>query len=350
MDILVYGAGAVGGYLGARLSQQAHNVTLVTRQVTADLIASNGLTISENDQRQRTHPTAVTSIRQAFLNGQQYDLIILAMKSYDLISSFDALVAFCPDPKLLLTTQNGIGIEQPLIDQFGANRVIAGSVTIPLRKETSDHIIVEKDGRGLALAPTQAKQNIRQWGSLFQKASIATTVEKDYQAMKWSKALLNMVGNATSAILNRKPGVLYKSDYIFNLEVQMLQEALQVMKALKIPVIDLPGSSAKRLAFGVRRMPRAFLKPILTKVVANGRGNKMPSFQIDLTSGKGKSEVMFHNGAVAEKGAKLGIPTPINHALSDILLKLTNEELDWQAFDGRPKRLAEEIKKYSKQS
>lgn len=346
MDILVYGAGAVGGYLGARLSQQQHNVTLVTREITAELISANGLTISENDQRQRTHPATVTSIRQAFLNGQQYDLIILAMKSYDLLSSFDALVAFCPEPKMLLTTQNGIGIEQPLIDQLGAERVIAGSVTIPLRKETSDHIVVEKAGRGLALAPTQAKQNIRPWGALFQKAGITTVVESNYQAMKWSKALLNMVGNATSAILNRKPGVLYKSDYIFDLEVQMLKEALQVMRAKKIPVLDLPGSPAKRLAFGVKRLPKALLKPILTKVVANGRGNKMPSFQIDLTAGKGKSEVLFHNGAVARMGQAVGVATPINQALSDILTKLTLEELDWQEFDGRPKRLAQEIKKY----
>jgi 2-dehydropantoate 2-reductase len=346
MKILVYGAGAVGGYLGARLSQQNHEVALITRDVTAELIRANGLTISEGGRQERTHPTALTSVVEAFNNGQQYDLIILAMKAYDLTSSFDALVAFCPNPNLILTTQNGIGIEAPLAVHFGAERVIAGSVTIPLRKETSDHIVVEKEGRGLVLAPTQPKQNIKQWGALFQKAGITTAVESDYQAMKWSKALLNMVGNATSAILNRKPGLIYQSDLIFDLEVEMLRETLRVMKAKKLAVIDLPGSQAKRLAFGVQRMPRALLKPIMTSLVTEGRGNKMPSFQLDLTSGKGKSEVIFHNGAVAQAGQELRIPTPVNAALNDILLKLTREELDWREFDGRPKRLALEVKKY----
>lgn len=346
MKILVYGAGAVGGYLGARLSHQKHQVSLVTREVTAEIVKANGLSISEAGRRDTTYPTVFTSVVEAFNEGQQYDLIILSMKSYDLTSSFDALVAFCPDPNMLITTQNGIGIEQPLAEHFGAQRVIAGSVTIPLRKQTSDHIVVEKDDRGLALAPTQTGQNIRQWAALFQKAGIITVIESDYHAMKWSKALLNMVGNATSAILNRKPGLLYKSDYIFNLEVQMLRETLRVMKAKKLKVIDLPGSPAKRLAFGIRRMPKPLLKPILTSIVASGRGNKMPSFQLDLTSGKGKSEVIFHNGAIAQAGQEVGVPTPVNTALNDILMKLTREELDWRDFDGRPKRLALEMKPY----
>jgi 2-dehydropantoate 2-reductase len=164
--------------------------------------------------------------------------------------------------------------------------------------------------------------------------------------MKWSKALLNIVGNATSAILNRRPGLIYKSDILFDIEVRMLKETLAVMKAKKINVIDLPGSGAKRLAFGVQRLPKSMLKPIMTNLVSSGRGDKMPSFQIDLMAGKGKSEVLFHNGAIAQAGQEVGIVTPINAALNDILMRLTLEELDWREFDGRPKRLAVEIKRY----
>lgn len=346
MDILVYGAGAVGGYLGARLLQQKHQVTMIAREVTAELITLNGLSITEHGERERVRPKVLTSAMAAFQDGRAYDLIIMGVKSYDLEEALNTIVAFCPQPPTILTTGNGIGVEQPFVAQFGAEKVIAGSVTIPLSKQTSDHIVVQKEGRGLALAPTQAKQNIKQWGALFQKAGITTQLENNYQAMKWSKALLNMVGNATSAILNRKPGILYKSDAIFNLEVQMLQETLAVMKAKKLPVIDLPGSSAKKLAFGVRRLPRSMLKGRMVSAVTSGRGDKMPSFHIDLTSGKGKSEVIYHNGAVAAAGKALGIATPVNAALNDILLKLIREEMDWREFDGRPQRLMAEVRKY----
>lgn len=346
MKILIYGAGAIGGYLGGRLLQQNHDVTLIAREVSAEIINKSGLDISEGGERSHTNPLVLTSVLQAFDQEQQYDLIIMSMKSYDLLPSLDALVAFCPDPAMILAIQNGIGVEQPLIDQYGAERIISGAVTIPISRETTDHIVVEKEDRGLALAPTQPGQNIKQWGLLFKKAGIKTELMNNYQEMKWSKALLNLVGNATSAILNRRPGLIYKSDIVFDLEVRMLKETLAVMKAKKINVIDLPGSGAKRLAFGVQRLPRSMLKPIMTNLVSSGRGDKMPSFQIDLMAGKGKSEVVYHNGAIAQAGQEVGVPTPINAALFDILKRLTMEELDWREFDGRPKRLAVEIKHF----
>ena len=346
MDILIYGAGAVGGYLGARLAQQQHNVTLIAREVMANLISETGLEVTEDGERVVTHPTAVTSVAQAFKDGQQYDLIILAMKAYDINSSIDPLIAFCPEPRMILTTHNGIGIEKGLIKQFGAEHVIAGSFTLPIRKETTTQLVAERSDGGICLAPTQPKQDIKQWAKLFKEAGLETELYKEYESMKWSKALLNIIANATSAILNRRPGLIYRSDPIFDLEIKMLKEALAVMKAAGHKVVDLPAVPATKLAFSVRRLPRALLKPGLTKLVADGRGDKMPSFHIDLTIGKGKSEVVYHNGAIAKVGKELGVPTPVNAALTDILWKLTLEKLDWREFNGKPSRLVQEVKRY----
>ena len=346
MDILIYGAGAVGGYLGARLTQQKHNVTLITRDVMAKLISETGLEVTENDERVVTRPTAVTSVAQAFKDGQQYDLIILAMKSYDIARAIDPLIAFCPEPNMMLTTQNGIGVEKGLIKQFGAQRVIAGSFTLPIRKETTTQLVAERSDGGMCLSPTKAGQDIRQWLQLFKDAGLTTKAYKEYESMKWSKAFLNIIANATSAILNRRPGLIYRSDAIFDLELKMLHETLAVMQAAGHKVVDLPAVPATKLAFSVKRLPRGLLKPGLTKLVAEGRGDKMPSFHIDLTIGKGKSEVVYHNGAIAKAGKSLGIPTPVNAALTDILWKLTMEKLDWREFNGRPSRLVQEVKRY----
>lgn len=346
MDILIYGAGAVGGYLGARLAKQKHNVTLITRDVTAKLISETGLELTQGDERIVTRPTAVTSVAQAYKNGQAYDLIILGMKAYDLAAAIHPLVAFCPQPNMLITTQNGIGVEKGLIKQFGAEHVIAGSFTLPIRKETTTQLVAERTDGGLCLAPTQPNQDIKEWLKLFKEAGLETQKYKSYESMKWSKALLNIIANATSAILNRRPGVVYRSDQIFDLEIMMLQETLAVMKAAGHKVVDLPAVPASKLAFSVRRLPRSLLKPGLSKLVADGRGDKMPSFHIDLNSGKGKSEVVYHNGAIAKAGKELGIPTPINAALTDILWKLTLEKLDWREFNGRPQRLIQEVKRY----
>ena len=339
MKILVYGAGAVGGYLGGKLLQSGHNVTLVARSVTAELISKHGLQLVENGKTAVLQPRLATTIAQAFQMESAYDLIIMGMKSYDIKKALDPLVAFCDAPNMVITTQNGIGVERPLIRQYGAEHVIAGSVTVPISKEFSHKLVVEKGGRGLGLAPTQAKQPIKQWVQLFHQAGIKTVAVKNYQAMKWSKAFLNIVGNATAAILNRSPGRIYRSDALFRLEMRMLMETLAVMEALKLPLVDLPGASSKRLAFGVRRVPDWLLQPILTPVVSQGRGGKMPTFHIDLSLGKGKSEVTYHNAAIAAAGKANGVPTPVNQALATILLKLTREEIDWREYDGNAKRL-----------
>lgn len=347
MRVLVYGAGAVGGYLGARLCQHGHDVTLIMRPTAAVAIQSQGLAIAEGGKTVRTHPRLATSVAQAFMNqAAAYDLIILGMKSYDLVEALDPLVAFCPQPPMVVTTQNGIGVERPLIEQFGAEHVLAGSFTIPVRKETTHSLVAERTDGGFALAPTQLGQAIGQWQQLFQQAEVKAVVIRDYQAMKWSKALLNIVANASCAILNRSPEAIYKSDIIYDLEIRMIKEALAVMAVLKLKVLDLPGPSIPGFVTGVKRLPKLLFRPILTNKVVSGRGEKMPSFYMDLAAGKGKSEVVFHNGAIAEAGAAHGVATPVNQALADILLKLTREELDWREFDGKPKRLLAEVRHY----
>jgi 2-dehydropantoate 2-reductase len=348
MRILVYGSGAVGGYLGGKLAHAGQDVTLVARPVIADAINNNGLLITEAGHTFKTQPTALPAIARAFMeDAAPYDLIILAMKSYDVKAALDPLIAFCPEPAALMTTQNGVGIEEIVSQNFGVGRVTTAAVTIPITKETTNHLIVEQDNRGLALAPVQAGQPVTKWANMLDQAGIHIQTVNNYQAMKWSKVLLNILGNASSAILNRPPSVLYKSPAIFNMEVDMIREALRVMNGLKLNAVDLPGIPTGRLIFGVRYLPRFLLQPILTQLLAkNGRGDKMPSFHIDLTTGKGKSEVIFHNGAIARAGRQLNIHTPINATLTDILLKLSREELDWRDYDGNAKRLLADIRRY----
>jgi 2-dehydropantoate 2-reductase len=164
--------------------------------------------------------------------------------------------------------------------------------------------------------------------------------------MKWSKALLNMIGNATSAILNRHPKLIYDYGPTFRVEKAMIKEMLAVMDKQKIKVVDLPGTSTTKLVFAIKRLPNALVQPVLTRVVSSGRGEKMPSFHIDLTARKPDNEVRFHNGAVAEYGRLVGVSTPVNLALNDIVMKLARGELDFETFNGNIKRLVTEVRKY----
>ena len=95
-----------------------------------------------------------------------------------------------------------------------------------------------------------------------------------------------------------------------------------MMEAQGVEVVDLPGTPVRALAFATR-LPLWVSRPLLGACRGRGRGGKMPSFHIDLHSGRGQSEVEYLHGAVVRSGQNLGVPTPVNKALTETLLALT---------------------------
>jgi 2-dehydropantoate 2-reductase len=270
------------------------------------------------------------------------------MKSYDLADAVEQLAVVCPSPARVMGTQNGIGVEEIIAGRFGAERTLSGAVTIPISRFGPNHLMVEKEGRGLGIAPVERGRAIEEWVALFRAASINAGSLPDYREMKWSKAFLNIMGNATSAILNRPPADLYRLETVFDLEMRMLREMLAAMKRLGLAVINLPGASARSLARLPAHAPRALLRPVFTQVIVHGRGDKMPSFHMDLAGGKRQSEVCFHNGAIAEAGRRAGLPMPVNAALNDTLMQLTEGKMERGTFDGRPDRLLALVDQYER--
>ncbi len=347
MEILVYGAGAVGGYLGGRLALAGHGVTVVDRPETVTAIERDGLLITQSATTSRAPVRGVSRLAEAF-EATGYDLILFGMKAYDVAAAADALAAVCPDPPQVMGIQNGIGIEEAIAGRFGAGRTLAGSVTIPISRAGLTHLLVEAGGRGLGIAPLEQGRDMARWVDLFAGAGIKTATLPDYRAMKWSKAFLNIMGNASSAILNRPPAEVYRHGAMFDLEMRMLREMLAVMKRLGFSITNLPGASARPLARSLAYAPRFLLRPVFNQIIVHGRGDKMPSFHIDLAGGKERSEVTFHNGAIADAGERLGLATPVNRTLNDVLLQLARGEVDRAAYDGRPDRLLAAVRQYER--
>ena len=346
MNILVYGAGAVGGYLGGKLARAGQRVTLITRPDTAAAIARDGLAITDGDETFMAPVRAVSDLAAAFATSPAYDLIILGMKSYDVAEAVGQLAAHCPAPAQVMGTQNGIGVEELVASCFGAGRTLAVAVTIPISRQGPGRLMVERAGRGLGIAPVAPGGDVGEWVALFRAAGINAGARADYKAMKWSKAFLNIMGNATSAILNRPPADLYRLRPIFDLEMSMLHETLAVMRRLGLKVINLPGATARPLARTLAYAPRPLLRLVFTQVIIHGRGDKMPSFHIDLASGKGRSEVLFHNGAIAAAAERAGLAAPVNAALNRVLMGLTQGELSPATFDGRPDQLLAIVERF----
>ncbi|MCZ7673430.1 MAG: hypothetical protein M5U34_43095 [Chloroflexi bacterium] len=86
--------------LAAVWPHAGHDVTFIVREVTANAIAEQGLTLTEAGESIMVQPQLTTSIAQTFMaENTRFELIILGMKAYDLATAVDHLVAFCPNPR-----------------------------------------------------------------------------------------------------------------------------------------------------------------------------------------------------------------------------------------------------------
>lgn len=343
MKILVMGAGAIGCFVGGCLAGSGQQVTLVGRAALMQKIATEGVTLRRpGHQLQTVFPATATAVPL----DSSFDVILLTVKAPDTLQAIKDLAALNHN-SFVVSLQNGIGNEEQLAGAFGPERVIAGTITIPIQAPEPGVIEVSKAKGGLGLAGLHPGQPVEALAGMLNQAGLTTPVYSDYRAMKWSKLLLNIVTNASSAILNLPPAAIIARPELFDLEIRALQEGVTVMRAQHIRAVKLPGYPVDWLArlMTVRWLPPAVNRVLLRPAMASGRGTKMPSLQIDLAAGRSTSEVNVLNGAIVEAGQKLGVTTPVNRAFTIILSDLVAGRREWAEYQNQPEKLIKEIKK-----
>lgn len=344
MTIVVVGAGAIGLLVAGRLAESAQRAILLARPRMAQAIEQGGLRILERGGLTIVD-NLTTIVHTADLppDDRNPELAILCVKGYDTASALPTLEAL--RPQFVLTLQNGLGNEEILAERFGAARVIGGAITIPVEVEAPGRIALTRRG-GIGLAPMRPSgQAATDWAAGALRAAGFDVGEfADYRALKWSKALLNILGNASAAILDMPVAEVFSDRRLIALERGAFLEALAVMSHLGIQTIDLPHHPVGALARAMRYMPTMLLYPLLRKLIAGGRGNKPPSLQIELARGNPRSEGAFLNGAIARAAAEAGLEAPINHALWETLREIATGEISWDEYRRKPERLLEAIR------
>ncbi len=344
LKILSFGAGAIGTYIGGSLALAGEQLVFIEQPTVAAELRGRGMRLDLSlDKRRKLAETSVlapgsfvvaASLEEALRYGP-FDVALYALKSFDTAAAIEDLRPFASRMPPIWCLSNGVDNEPALEALLGSERVIAGTVTSAIGRRAAGDIVLERlRGVGitalhplserLAGAANAAYLNAR----LFRKAS----------AMKWSKMLTNLLANPTSAILDMTAAQVFANPKLYRIEVQVLRECLAVMEAQGIPVVDLPGTPVRMLAFATR-LPLWLSRPLLGRAAGAGRGGKMPSFHIDLHSGRGKSEVEYLHGAVVRAGERLGVPTPANRVLCDTLMALTRGEIPLEEFAGQPEKL-----------
>ena len=126
MKILVLGAGAVGGYWGARLTQAGIDTTFLLREKRAEKVRKEGLVV-KSPKGDAVVPVKVVTKGS---EGGPYDVIVLACKAYDLDSAMDAIAPALGPDGTIVPMLNGHAHFAALDAKFGAARVAGGLARI----------------------------------------------------------------------------------------------------------------------------------------------------------------------------------------------------------------------------
>jgi 2-dehydropantoate 2-reductase len=147
MRILVVGAGAIGGYFGARLLDAKRDVTFLVRARRAAELEKTGLVVKSKlgDIALPPPPTVAAEA----IKGP-YDLVLLSCKAYDLAGAMDSLVPAVGPETAILPLLNGIAHLEALPAHFDKKNVLGGQVAISLALDAEGHILHLNDGLSLS--------------------------------------------------------------------------------------------------------------------------------------------------------------------------------------------------------
>jgi 2-dehydropantoate 2-reductase len=324
------------------LAASGHSVTLLGRAKLVQTVKNNGLHLRWPDGSAQTlHPDAVENLND-LPRLAEVELVLFTVKSFDTAEAARAFAGKLSPGARVMSLQNGVGNEEVLVEILPQQGIVAGSITLPVEVPQLGTIVVSKDKGGIGVAPVSAGVEVADIAQALQEAGFTVAEYSDYRSLKWSKLLMNIISNAASAILDMPPGEATAHSCVFNLELAAMRETIAVMRAQGLEVVALPSYPLPSLAKALRWLPNFALRPILRPILIGGRGDKLPSLQLELRKGRNQSEVTVLNQAVANAARKGGVVAPVNKKMSEILQGIVAGEIPWKTYRGKPEMLCAE--------
>ncbi|MBS3773339.1 MAG: 2-dehydropantoate 2-reductase [Candidatus Thermoplasmatota archaeon] len=292
---MVYGAGALGSFVGGMLSRQ-HMVTLVGRREHMTAVRRRGLHISGTTELV-VHPAAATA-----LPDRGADLVILTVKAYDTVGAARDIHASCDAP--VLSLQNGLDNERTLSEIHGKRRVIGGVTSHGIRyigpgriahTGLGDTVIGELDGT--------MSERVEAIAQALSDCGIATATTGAIWRELWRKAIVNAAINPVTALLRCPNGFLLENEGTRRLMRDVCDEGIAVAGACNIDV----GSVFEQAELVARR-------------TASNHSSMLQSIQ------RGRpTEIEHINGVIVSCGEKHGVATPVNETLTRLVRALEKE-------------------------
>ncbi len=297
MKLAIIGAGALGSVIGFHLAASNEVILIDLWHEHINAINTNGLCCVADDSEQirvlaaTTDPTLVEPVTVALITVKAAQTAWAATVAAQILQ---------PDG-VAYTLQNGLGNVELLAHQLGSQRVGQGVTTLGATMIAPGRVRLA--GRGTTtFSATPSLSIAYAVANAFRACSLPASVSTDLIGLVWNKLIVNVGINALTAILRVPNGALATIPEASKLVRRAVEEAVAVAQAAGI-TIGLADPVAETLA------------------VAQATAANRSSMLQDILRGT-PTEIETINGAIVREGQRLGVPTPFNAFLCDLVTAL----------------------------
>jgi len=299
MKIIVVGVGGVGGYFGARLVEAGLDVTFIARGKHLDSILKKGLVLKSIDGNYTVFPVKATDNINEIENP---DLIILAVKSWQIIEVAKKIKPILTKNTMILPLQNGVDNVEKLITILDKKHILAGFCKIYSKVE--DYGIIDHFAYRPELFFGELNnlktERVKHLKKVFDKASFKTIIPNDIHAEVWKKFLFICTVSGLGALTRVTIGAMIENIETRNLLQKTAEEIFAISQAKSI------------------KLPHDMVTTIMN-FIDKQVYNSTASTQRDIMDGL-PSELENFNGYIVKQGKLLGIETPVNSFIYHCLL------------------------------
>lgn len=299
MKIAVMGSGGVGGFFGGRLAHAGYDVTFVARGAHLAEMRRNGLIIENREQGDIHVPRVKATDDPAFIGP--VDVVLIAVKLWDTEAVARAVRPIVGPRTAVLSLQNGVIKDDILKRELGRSNVMGGVAYVGTTIARPGVIRQTGTLQRLIFGEYDGKRSERAEAFLaaLLKAGIDAELSTDIRRTLWEKYVF-LVGLSGSTSAMRSPiGPIRANPQTRAFLLDLMNETVAVGRALGV---NLPDDYAQqRLVFADSVAP-----------------DMTSSLHHDLERGN-PLEVEWLSGGVVQLGQKVGVPTPCNRAVWDVL-------------------------------
>lgn len=297
MRIAIVGPGGIGCLFAGLLSHGGHDVWLIDRHADrAHVLDRRGIWVSGVSGEFRSPVRATAQPRDV----GPVDLILIAVKSYDTAAAAVTAQPLVSPETNVLTLQNGLGNLETLQQTLGVERVLGGITSQAATLIAPGQVHHAGIGMTVVGEPSgELSERLTTIEGAFSEAGVQVELTTQLASVVWGKLAVNAGINAVATLAQVRNGGIMESASLRQALRAIVSEVAQVARATAI------------------RLPQPDIV-LHAEEVCQRTANNLNSMLQDYYRQR-RTEIDAINGAVVREGVRVGVPTPVNRAIADLI-------------------------------